>query len=108
MPGSAPAFDPAALRRLAVIGFMGHAPGLKLLGQCRFSPALTRRNLWALGATLAAMAIAYASAPQGGGWLWLAVAWLVGHFAWSAALARAILSGEGVVPRATAALPRSN
>jgi hypothetical protein len=81
---------------LAVVGFMGHTPGLKLFARCRFTSRLVRVNIAAALLTLAAMAGAYVLADEGErGWsvLW---AWLVGHFLWSGILATWILLGGAI------------
>jgi hypothetical protein len=81
---------------LAVIAFVGHVPGLKVIARCRFTPALVRVNVVAAGLTLIAMAVAWFAADEGQrGWAVL-IAWLVGHFAWSTIFAGWILAGGAV------------
>lgn len=70
-------------RRLALIGFLGHAPGLWLVAGHRLDGATARLNVAAALATLAAMAGGYAL-HRG---LGLFIAWVVGHFIWSTVLA---------------------
>lgn len=84
-------------RRLALLAFCGHAPGIWLVSGARLTPALARVNLVALALTLAAMAGAAAIADEGEGLRALALAWLVGHFLWSAAFAAWILGGGALV-----------
>jgi len=76
---------------VACIGFLGHAPGIKLLTTVRFSTAFIRINTVAIGLTLAAMGLTYYATASG---LQLAVAWLIGHFIWSAILAGWLLTGD--------------
>jgi hypothetical protein len=78
--------------RLALLGFVFHAPGLKLFARTRFSALLVKLNLVGAVLTVAAM-----------GWAWMSgrsvlVAWLVGHLAWSCTLATLTLRGH-VQPR---------
>jgi hypothetical protein len=81
---------------LAVVGFVGHTPGLKLLARCRFTTRLVRINIAAVLLTLVAMVGAYGLADDGErGWS-LLVAWLVGHFLWSGILATWILLGGAI------------
>jgi len=80
-----------SLRAVACIGFLGHAPGIKLFTQVRFSTTFVRINAVAIGITLGTMGLTYyatASAQQ------VAIAWLVGHFLWSAILASWVLTGD--------------
>ncbi len=89
---------PAPVSRpvLAAIAFFGHVPGLKVIARCRFTPALVRVNVVAVGLTLVAMAVAWSVAAEGErGWATF-VAWLVGHFAWSTIFAGWILRGGAV------------
>lgn len=91
--------SPAERRRLALIAFAGHAPGLAMFASVRFTPTLRRTNVVAVAATLLAMAVAFVVAPPGSRWRWLLWAWLVGHFLWSFTLSGWILSGRGLVRR---------
>lgn len=79
--------------QLALVGFLGHAPGLRLVARARFAPGFAPRNLVALALTLAAMVVAGVGAPPGSAAAWVLVAWLIGHFAWSLILAGWILAG---------------
>ncbi|MCA9659443.1 MAG: hypothetical protein KC486_13940 [Myxococcales bacterium] len=88
-----PAFWRASPRRLALLGFLGHAPGLRLLGRVRFRPRFVRTNLVAVGLTLAAMVVAGIAAPAGAGGRFVLLTWLVLHFAWSAIVSAWILGG---------------
>lgn len=82
--------------RVAAIAFLGHVPGLKLLTDCRLTPALVRVNVVAVVLTLVAMGVAWSVAAEGErGWATL-VAWLVGHFLWSTIFAGWILLGGAV------------
>ena len=74
-------------RSAAIVGFLFHAPGLRLAGK-RLPPALLRANAVALAMTVVAIA---AASPFG--WRVMLGAWVAGHFAWSAYLARAVLRG---------------
>ncbi len=79
---------------MAALGFLGHAPGLKIVARVRFNRRFVRVNLVAVGLTLAAMVVAGLVAPAGlGGW-WVFVVWLGLHFVWSALLSAWILGGE--------------
>ncbi len=79
---------------LAVLGFLGHAPGLKIVAGARFNTRFVRVNLVAVGLTLAAMAVAGFVAPADlGGW-WVFVVWVVLHFVWSTILSAWILGGD--------------
>jgi hypothetical protein len=88
-----PSFWRASPRRLALLGFLGHAPGLRLLGRVRFRPRFVRTNLVAVGLTLAAMVAAGIAAPVGAGGRWVFVTWLVLHFVWSTIVSAWILGG---------------
>lgn len=90
---------PINRRWSALVGFIGHAPGLKLLVPCTFSSRLVGANVIAVVATVAAMLIAWFVAPEGSGWWWLFIAWVVGHFCWSSVLATWILLGRGLSPK---------
>src|ERR1700678_851327 len=76
-------------RWLAAVGFVGHVFGLWLVGH-RLGPATTRANRRALAATVLAMAAGDVLCGARG----VFVGWLIGHFAWSSYLARAVLHGE--------------
>jgi hypothetical protein len=85
---------------LAIVGFVGHTPGLKLFVRCRFTPRLVRVNVIAVVLTLAAMAGAFALADPGERAWSVALAWLVGHFIWSGILALWILLGGAIASAA--------
>ena len=91
--------SPERLRRCALIGFVGHLPGVKLLVSRTVTPRLARANVAAVALTLAAMLWAFTAAPAGAAPRWVFVAWLAGHFAWSTTLAAWILRGGGVLLR---------
>jgi hypothetical protein len=77
--------------RLALIGFLFHAPGLWFIGKVRLGEAVARENRIALGWTAVATVITGVTLRSG----WAAVvAWTVGHFVWSTLLARAALDGR--------------
>ncbi|MCA9693609.1 MAG: hypothetical protein KC636_28700 [Myxococcales bacterium] len=84
-------------RRLALLAFLFHGPGLRLLAGYRFSRPLFRANVVALALTLAAMAVALLAAPPGSRGLPVLIAWAIGHFAWSVILA-SVVSREGAAP----------
>lgn len=84
--------------QLAALGFLGHAPGLKLVARVRFCRRFVRVNLIAVGLTLAAMAVAGLLAPPGAAGLWIFAVWLALHFAWSTILSGWILRGEPFEP----------
>ncbi|MEZ4385139.1 MAG: hypothetical protein R3A79_27665 [Nannocystaceae bacterium] len=88
-----PSFWRASRRRLALLGFVGHAPALRLVGGVRFTPRFVRTNLIAVGLTLAAMASAGLLAPDGAGGRAVLVTWLALHFVWSAIVSAWILGG---------------
>jgi hypothetical protein len=73
---------------LALVGFLFHAPGLKLLARARLSPHAVKLNVAAAALTLAAMAYAWLSGRS------VFLAWLIGHFAWSTVLAALALRGQ--------------
>ncbi len=77
-------------RRLAVIGFGGHVPGLWLFARHSPCSAVARLNLMALLVTAVAMWHAGRRAGRRG----VFVAWLSGHFAWSTFLATRLLRGR--------------
>lgn len=86
--------------RLAMIAFLAHAPGLYVLGRRPMSPAYRRWNVIALAATALAMAAAgLALHERGQAGVGIAVAWLLGHTAWSVVLARGVLSGAALLER---------
>jgi hypothetical protein len=76
-------------RWLAAVAFVAHVFGLWLLGY-RLGPAQTSANRWAIASTVAAMGAASLVVGARA----VIVAWLVGHFLWSAYLARAVLRGD--------------
>ena len=82
--------------RLAILGFVFHGPGVRVLGGRTLNARIWRINLWALAATGAAMIGGFAA---GGPWglFW---GWFVGHFAWGTYFARALYRGEAVEPLA--------
>lgn len=84
--------------QLAALGFLGHAPGLKLVARVRFCRRFVRVNLIAVGLTLAAMAVAGLLAPSDAAGRWVFVVWLVLHFTWSTILSGWILGGEPFEP----------
>ena len=84
--------------RLAILGFLGHAPGLKIVAGVRFNGGFVRTNLIAVGLTLAAMGGAGILAPPGARGLWVFVVWLALHFVWSTILSTWILRGEPFEP----------
>jgi hypothetical protein len=76
-------------RRLALLAFTLHAPGLRVLGGRALPRPIVLLNLLAIAATLVAMALAWrADWPTG-----VVVAWFVGHFEWSLCLAALVLAG---------------
>jgi hypothetical protein len=80
--------------RLALIGFLFHGPGVRVLGGRSMDARTWRLNLGALACTGAAMVAGLvASGPWGLFW-----AWFIGHMAWGSLLARALLRGGAVVP----------
>ncbi len=85
---------------LAVVAFIGHVFGLWLVGH-RLGPATTRANRWALAATVLAMAAGEMLLGARG----FLVGWIVGHFAWSSYLARAVLRGDAGFPSDPGSLP---
>ncbi len=76
--------------RAALLAFLFHAPGLYLLTPYRLSAAQGRTNAVALLLTFAVMGI---GAMQQA-WGFVLVAWLIGHFGWSAYLARTVWRGR--------------
>lgn len=83
-------------RWLAVLAFVGHTPGIKLLVRCRFTPRLVRVNLVAAGLTVVAMIVAGIVAAPGHRGFAVLVAWLFGHFAWSVIFSGWILRGGAI------------
>jgi len=79
---------------LVVVGFLGHAPGLWLFLGARLDRFASRWNVAVLAATLVAMGVAAATAERPG--LSTFVAWLVGHFVWSALISILALRGHVV------------
>ena len=71
---------PEALK-LAVIGALFHAPGLKLFARAQLSPFTVALNVVAAALTVGAMAWAWTSGHS------VVLAWLCGHVAWSCAVA---------------------
>jgi hypothetical protein len=76
--------------RLALIGFMFHGPGVRVLGGRSMDARTWRLHLGALAAMGAGLV---ASGPWGLFW-----AWFIGHMAWGSFFARALLRGGAVVP----------
>jgi len=68
--------------RLALVGFLGHAPGLWIFARHKLDPVTARLNVAAALATVVAVVVALVC--EGGFAAFLA--WLGGHFAWSAVL----------------------
>jgi hypothetical protein len=94
--------------RLAMIAFLAHAPGLYVLGRRPMSEPYKRWNLVALAATTGAMVGAgLALHERGLAGVGVAVAWLIGHTAWSVALARGVLTGSALEERRRAPRGRS-
>ena len=86
--------------RLAMIAFLAHAPGLYLFAGRTLEPGWLRLNLIAVAATIAAMVIgALALRDQGLAGMGVAVAFMLGHSAWSLTLARAVLAGRALKDR---------
>jgi len=81
-----------------MLGFVGHAPGLKVIARVRFNRGFVRVNLFAVGLTLAAMALAGLVAPSGAAGRWAFLVWLALHFAWSTVLCAWVLRGEPFEP----------
>ncbi|MCA9715512.1 MAG: hypothetical protein H6713_39735 [Myxococcales bacterium] len=79
--------------RLAALAFVFHAPGVVVLGGRRLTRRARRVNLVALALTLVAMLAAYELAPAGRAGSATLITWLVGHFAWSVAIASWIARG---------------
>src|SRR5687767_85717 len=75
-------------RTAAWLAFALHAPGLWLWYRARLRPRLVRANLVAVGLTILATVLAAGFAPAGARLLAALGAWSLGHFAWSAFLAR--------------------
>lgn len=70
-------------KKLAIVAFLLHAPGLKWVCGFRLSPTMFAVNLVAAGATLIASVLALLFARPASG-LWPpVVAFAIGHFAWS-------------------------
>jgi hypothetical protein len=91
--------DPARLRRLALLGFVAHYPGVRVIGGRRLRPEWARRNLALLGATLVAMGAAgMVGARSGHAVTGVVATWAIGHFAWSGWLAWGIATGRALEP----------
>lgn len=91
--------DPRRLRNLAIVGFLFHYPGVRVLGGRRLRPEWTTKNVVALGATFAAMAvIGLVAARSGHAGAGVFGAWCVGHFVWSGWLAWGIATGRALRP----------
>ncbi len=87
--------QPSHRWKRAVIGFLGHAPGLKLFARVRFTAKFVRVNTVAVALTLLAMALTYGSY----GTMWaVALTWTIGHFAWSTTVATWVLVGNPFDP----------
>lgn len=89
---SGPSFSPV---QLALIGFLSHAPGLRLFARVSISPFALRLNL--------AFAVVTVGAVTAAAWRFsdqvlqaVVIAWLVGHLAWSSTLAALVLRGHVV------------
>lgn len=83
-----------------MIAFLAHAPGLIVLGKRPMSAVYKRWNVVALGATAVAMAVAGAALRDRGlANVGIAIAWMLGHFTWSLALARGVLTGAALEER---------
>ncbi len=95
MPSS-PRFSRGAL---ALIAFVGHAPGLWWFARRRLGPRALRVNLVAVALTLLAMAVAHGFPGGDGPWGRVLVAWLVGHFSWSCVLAAWVFLGGATMGR---------
>ncbi|MBS2028863.1 MAG: hypothetical protein JST54_13255 [Deltaproteobacteria bacterium] len=74
-------------QRLAIVGFLGHAPGLWLIARFKLDPVTARLNVAAALATVAAIV---GAGFHAGGWAAF-LAWVGGHFAWSGVLAYRLL-----------------
>jgi hypothetical protein len=67
---------------MAALAFLGHGPGLWLIGRYRLGPKTLKANGFAWLLTFAGMGVGYASAG-----LWaLVAAWMVGHVVWGTTL----------------------
>lgn len=83
-----------------MIAFLAHAPGLYVLGKRPMSAAYKRWNVVALAATVVAMVVVGGALHDRGlAGVGAAGAFMVGHFAWSLALARGVLSGGALEER---------
>ena len=80
--------------RLALLAFLGHAPGLKIFARVRFSRRFVWINTIAIALTLGAMAGAGVLAPPGAGGWWITVTWGLLHLLWSVIISAWILAGE--------------
>ena len=79
------------LGAMAWLAFFCHAPGLWLFHRFTLGPRTKRENLVAVVMTLLAMGVAFAATQ---GWSASFAAWLLGHVAWGAWLARRVHRGE--------------
>ncbi len=79
---------------LAILAFLGHAPGLKIFARVRFSRRFVWINSIAIALTLGSMATAALLAPSGAQGLWVFATWVVLHFLWSVILSVWILADE--------------
>lgn len=73
---------------LVIIGFLFHAPGLKLFAKAQLSPLVVKLNIIAAALTVLAMGFAAATGRS------VVLAWLVGHLAWSCTLVALTLRGQ--------------
>jgi len=87
--------------RLALVAFLGHAPGLWLFAGYRLTTPFHRYNVAALMMTAAVSAALAAFSLRGA-----LIAWMVGHFAWSTLLAWGVARGVAG-EMSTASPPRS-
>ncbi len=70
-----------------ILAFFGHAPALWLFYRETIPVPLRKPNAIAVALTLAAMAAAYALAPDGSRGVATLAAWVIGHFVWGTFLA---------------------
>jgi hypothetical protein len=78
----------ASPARLAVIGALFHAPGLKLFARAQLSPLTVVLNAFAAALTVGAMAWAWTSGHS------VVLAWLCGHLGWSCTVAVLAMRGH--------------
>ncbi len=96
--------DPSRLRLLAVLAFAGHYPAVRILGGRRLRPEWVKKNLIAIGATLAAVGAAGAIGSRFGHPAIAAIAaFSTGHFIWSGWLAWGIATGAALEAEGTRA-----